>query len=74
MSEQPAEPRAAPPRGAIVAYEYHSARPTPGPRTQLVLVTGHETAADGSTSVRGLVLGHVEDQATFTLDQLAPAP
>lgn len=64
-----------PPTGTFVRYEYDSSYPTPGKRTQLLLVTGHEApTVDGEPwKVRCLPIAHLDDQqATLTVDQLAP--
>ena len=64
-----------PPRGTVVAYDYEAAVPTPRTRTQLVLVTGYsDPGEDGARRVLGVPIGHTDEQASFELSQLKPAP
>ncbi len=63
----PPEPKDPPPAGALASYTYHDdySQP-PGPRTQVILVTGH----DDDGRVRGFPLGHADQAASFDPGQL----
>lgn len=72
---QAAPAAALPPRGTVAAYEYDAAYPTPHKRTQLVLVTGYTDPDEaGVRRVLAIPLAHTDELASFTVDQLAPAP
>lgn len=63
----PAEPMEPPAVGSIARYTFHDAYANPpGDRTQVVLVTGHDTDAAGNvTAVRGFALGFEDVAAAF---------